>query len=272
MLCRKIPRGPTILVFCTSLLLTLVRHGGECKPLNSKYCHNQLASAGINTDYFCFYTAHGLHSLKIEHVKYYVGVDLPDRNFIPSVQISSNTFHQNLPRMSRIPDGISFDMQNLDYRLSNRVDWKPKFGIGMLEKLAHDAHMHDLWTEMKPLYKIIEKNPPDYATCNCLRNENDNGIIGALKLLQFRYSDGEYYDTGPSKGRSWWSPYTCRSVQNSYAITSTASGQRPPSKPRIQNPRTWSVWKAALKYQLPNTQENYQFALYLYCKLKPYTK
>ena len=270
MLCWKIPRSPTILVFCTSLLLILVKYGGECVSPNYDYCRGTLASANVEPDYFCFYTAHGLHSLKIEHVKHYLGVDLPDNNFIPSVQISGNKFQQHLPRMSRNPDGASFTMQNLDYRLSNYVDWEPRFGIGMLEKLAHDAHMHTLWTGMKSLYEMIQRNPPHHATCGCLRNENNNGIIGALQLLQYRYSDGEYYDN--SKSRYWWSPYKCGQLTNYNAMTSTSSGQGPPRKPRIENPYTWNVWKTALKNQLPKPNENYQFALYLYCKLNPYAK
>ena len=276
MLPQKIPRSPTIFMLCTSLLLVLVGHGGASLFGDFNHCRSKLTSAGISPDSFCFHIAHGLHSLKIEYVKHYVGVDLPDKNFIPNVQVPNNTLQWHLPRMNRNPDGISFVMKILDYYLGKRVFWKPKLGIGMLENLAHDAHMHDLWTQMKPLYKKIEINPPDEATCGCLLNEQNNGIIGALRIYRDwlqRFDlcrDGDYYAFGNGRnlcnGRSWWSSYTCDSVNNEYP----KNENNPLSLPRIKNPWTWFVWKGVLNSILPDNDEINQFALYLYCKLKPY--
>ena len=72
-------------------------------------------------------------------------------------------------------------MQILDYHFSNNNYWNVKDGMGMLEKLAHDAHMHEIYSQLKPLYRKIEFNPPDAATCKCATDEINNGILDALK-------------------------------------------------------------------------------------------
>lgn len=249
---------------------------------DSNNCSSKMTSAGISPDSFCFHIAHGLHGLKTEYVKHYVGVDLPDKNFIPNVQLMNKTLELHLPRMNKKnPDGISFVMKILDYHLSKSIYWSGAHyrgpGLGMLENLAHDAHMHDLWTQMKPLYKKIEINPPDEATCGCLLNEKKNGIIGALLfykdwLQRFDLCrDGHTIGNGRNycNGRNWWSPHTCDSVKN---VDQKNEFIQTPSLPRIQNPWTWYMWKGALKSTLPDKDEINQFALYLHCKLKPYTK
>ena len=348
MLYLTILRIQIISGFCTYLLSVLTIKGGESCSLESKECCTKLENAGIKPDRFCFHTAHGLHGLNIEYVKHYIGVDIPDRNFIPTISddLTKKDVVRHLSRMSEKPDGLSFTMQILDYHFSNSNYWNVKDGMGMLEKLAHDAHMHEIYSQLKPLYRKIEFNPPDAATCKCATDETNNGIIDALKMLQFRmnafnslkispvgasntsyersFSDGQRTKLMEKERHHWFTPFTCGEAKDHSKISSRAlrllpryefyyyyrpyastktkdpfsSGRevfhhrqqrdtghersypniapespvKPESFPRIQSPYTWNMWKALLKSNIPTKDEINQFAMYLYCKLKPYAK
>lgn len=288
----KILKSRPILVFGTYLLLTLGRYGAECCDLKSKRCCSKLASLDINPDRFCFYITHGLHSLKIEDVKRYVGVDLPDKNFIPTVSYDLNdTVYHHLPRMAtKNTDGLSY-MQFLDSHLSSPKYWKLRgetFGLGMLEAMAHSAHMHDVWTQMKPLYEKIEKSPPDGEACRCLSDDSNNGIFDALEVYRsLRWQNRQMVELSEGTdvvripfqwyGRRIFANSTCGSVKDhgydgkdgSKTNQGSFHGQ---SFKGIQNAKTWNMWKAVLEKNLPRKEEIYQFAMYLYCKLRPYAK
>ena len=151
-------------------------------------CCARMAEAGIELKNFNMSVAHGIHSLSIEHIKHYFNAVVPQNNGIPTVNtdFTGEDVIPSVPSINKDPEILSLNMQVLDFIFRNNDD-KNRFwvrGLSHVEKLAHAAHMDELWTRTKSVYEEIRRNPPtDNLVCSCITDEENNGIIESLKVI-----------------------------------------------------------------------------------------
>merc|ERR1712126_343990 len=129
-------------------------------------CCDEMRKIGINMMKFPGSVAHGVHSISVEHIKHFFGVDIPVENGIPTINTDFSNGPSILPSAPKISNDtkmLSLTMKELNYVLSNN-DNPDNFyvkGLSSIEKMTHIAHM----------------------------DENKNGIKRALVLMSRRFRE-----------------------------------------------------------------------------------
>ena len=128
-------------------------------------------------------------------------------------------------------------------------------GLLSLLSFGHAAHMDDVWLKTKPLYEAIKKDANfNDSLCNCITMEKETGIIRELLNVAYQL-------------RNWDS---LRFVGPGIRPDLFSSKYR--KIPRLTNSATWDSWKNGLIRNIPPEKELFNFASYMYCKLKKYLK
>ena len=207
-------------------------------------CCDIMVQAGIKWESFGESVAHGIHSITIDHVKFYFDVSLPENNSIPTVNTDFRGRHilNHAPRLSNDNEIESLSMKSMDFVLSNNDNTNEFYisGVTTLEKLTHVAHMEEIWTKTKAVYQKIRKSPlNDDQLCECLTMEKEMKIIDNLAMFS------KYF----------------RNFGIDFAHT---------NMPKLADSLSWKEWKINLKSSMPSQKDIYHIAFYLSCKLRQY--
>ena len=183
--------------------------------------------------------AHGIHSISVEHIKHFFGVDIPAENGIPTVNSDLNgpRILSSAPKISNDTKMMSLTMKEVNYVLSNN-DIPDNFyvkGLSSIEKMTHIAHMDEIWSQAQEMYETLKSNPPSQFACNCISDENNNGIMRELVSLSRKFRDF------------------------------------PPILQRLTNSENWKIWKNMMNYSMMSKHEIYHFSVYMYCKLNQFS-
>ena len=209
----------------------------KAEPLSN--CNDKLSTAGVDLKNFPLDVAHGIHSMRIEHVKHFFDVQVPINNDIPTVNtnLKGEKILKSIGNLTNDPKLKSLFMETIDFIFS-RNDDEETFSIrscSNLEQVAHEAHMNELYIRVKPIYEEMLKNPSmDNITCSCITDEANNGVLKALN-----------------------------------SISNQVRKERP-SIPTLTNSTTWKTWKTMLTNSMLPKRGIQNVALYLYCKLASY--
>ena len=217
--------------------------------VKSASCRKIMTDAGLEVSTFSDSVSHGIHSITVEELNSYFHGNVTESNSIPTVNSdlkSPQRVLQYAPRMNKDPNILTESMQMLDFILQNSDDTKKDNfmipGFSTLEKLVHAAHTQELYARTKPIYETIINQPPeDSQLCGCVKDEESNGVLASLRMF-----------------RDFWHLIFFKrySARNGAEI------------PKIESPKTWKIWKDAFDKDMLNEKERFNFAMYLYCKLK----
>ena len=218
-----------------------------------------MTNAGIDLKTFGSSTAHGVHSITIEHIDFYFEVLLPLQNDILTVNtnLTGRKILHHAPKLSNDNRPLSLSFKTMDFIMSNNDNPNDFYfrGQTVIENLAHAAHMDDVWLKTKPLFDAIKKDSHfDDSLCNCITMEKETGIIRELLNVAYQLRNWDSLRfVGPGIRPGLFS--------NKYRKI-----------PRLTNSTTWNSWKNGLIRNIPPEKELFNFASYMYCKLKKYLK
>jgi len=258
-------------------------------------CRNELLEAGASP-YFARNVAHRLHSLTLEDIQMYFKADVGDENGIPTVnkdlesetRILENTPLADLDMKFTTPALRYMDLvlRNMDknyYSITN---------FSVLEKLAHMYHMGELWQHASTHYSSLLLNPPPREVCTCASSSHLNSVTQELNLLALKIkypgiTSGEYNEKkGLFNDYGYGIHYRLGKITNPSAEFQRAvekfdfsgpesevvervtaglvDGDRGMEK-KLDSEEGWQYWKE--KVQTMEEIGNYEFAMYMYCKL-----
>ena len=190
---------------------------------------------GINMITFSESVAHGIHSISVEHIKHFFGVDVPSDNGIPTINTDLNgpRLLRSAPKMSNDTKELSLTLKEVNFILSNNDEPQSFYirGLSSIEKMTHIAHMDEIWIQAKKIFEGLKTNPPGSFACSCITNENKNGIKRELVSLSRKFRNFR------------------------------------PLEKRLTNSRNWKIWKKMMKHSMMSKHEIYHLSVYMFCKL-----
>ena len=215
-------------------------------------CCKVMKNSGIELSTFNDSVAHGIHGITVEQINSLFNGNVTEYNNVPTTNVNlygDERVLSSAPRANKNPKFLTPTMNMIDFILSNNDDTHGFLisGISSLEKLVHSAHMEEVYVRTKIVYENIISNPPkDPRLCNCVTDENNNGIMGMLDLYAsiFRVGFSRYPYFRISRSR----------------FTDTV--------PSLETSQDWKKWKEGLHRTMMTKKEIYNLAMYLYCKLK----
>ena len=216
-----------------------------------------MADAGIDVNSFSTSVSHGIHSITVEDINSYFDGKVTENNSIPTLNTDLKSPEKVLPYAPRTktdPGILTESMQMLDFILRNSDDTKNDnfmfLGFSSLEKLAHAAHVKELYARTKPIYEaIIDQPPTNPQLCSCVTDDEKNRMRS--ELLRFNF---------------WWGfPFSGFRDFGFFGNYYARYGQ---DIPNIESPQTWKTWKNVFKKDMLNQKQRFSLAMYLYCKLK----
>ena len=215
---------------------------GNLKESNAKDCDDQMREMGEEMKTFAFDVSHGIHSIGVEHLKFYFNAPYSRIINIPTMNYNFSGPHiiYSPPFLSNDPRFVSLNMKELDFILTNNNDPNNFYvrSLSHIEKMTHAAHMNEIWTKTKPIYEKIALYPPDSELCSCLTNEKENGIIEELVENSKFFRNFRPFELG--------------------------------EYPRLENSEDWKIWKNMIygqKDHMISDRMTKNIAIYLFCKL-----
>lgn len=162
--------------------------------IRTEICHEKMVKAGIDMENFPFGTAHRIHSLTVQDLRYYFDRTASALNGIPT--INANLLAETLV-LANAPDVpskfVSPSMRHLDALLTHMTNAHYAVAKGtvkdehlplILNRIIHSAHMEDMWSQMKPVFDDLVKNPPkDKTLCPCVKDDRNNGVYQMLQNM-----------------------------------------------------------------------------------------
>ena len=209
-------------------------------------CCKVMERAGIELLTFNKSVAHGIHGISVEQINSLFHGKVTEYNNVPTTNIDLYDNKRVLPYAPKVNKNPTFrtrTMNMIDFILSNNDDPRGFLisGLSSLEKLIHNAHMEELYARTKIVYEdIISQPPQDPRLCNCVTDENNNGIMGKLDLYATSFRIG------------------FRDFKSGFTDT----------LPAIRSSQDWKKWKEGLHSTMMTEKETYNLAMYLYCKLQ----
>ena len=93
------------------------------------------------------------------------------------------------PRLNNDPSIVSLEMKIIDFIIRNN-DERTLFmirGLPILEKIAHVAHMNEIYVRANGLFSTFLETPPvNKNVCSCITDEKGNGIIKSLYEISYQ--------------------------------------------------------------------------------------
>ena len=256
-------------------------------------CKETLEAGGA-TQFFARNVAHRLHSLSLEDIHLYFSDAVTAENGVPTVNKDLESEERVLKNAPLLGYDTSFSTPALQYldMVLKHMD-KAHYSItnfGVLEKLSHVYHMAELWTHASVHYASLLLQPPTSQMCTCAADNHLNTIIQELNLLALKikypgitsgnYEKGMFNDYGYgiqyNYGKSEDSSPAFQEALAKFDFSGDESdvvqrlsvelvdGDRGMEK-NLDSEEGWAYWKE--KVQSMDEVGNYEFALFMYCKL-----
>jgi len=284
----------TLLICLATLLLqthgapAFHEHHSSGYDRHAERCHPLMAAAGL-TKRFPGAVAHGIHSITLEDIRHYFKHDATEENHVPTLNYDLRSNKTVLPHAKlygydttfstvsmRIMDQVLRDMDKKDWYLTN---------YNTLEKLAHTAHMNEVWAKAKVHYDSISLLEPSGQLCRCLTDVQNNGIMKMLPFMSLKIrfpgiTSGMHLQL--ENGQADWSGniyhYAFFNDWSNELKNFDFSGEHVKEraakklvdgdkgmKARLVNEEAWKFWKHGMKSR--NKHDDYELAMFLYCTL-----
>jgi len=162
-------------------VIEISREKREVDP--NRKCWSIMENSGIESAYFPYATAHRIHSMSLQDLRNFFDPEAPEINGIPTIVegiVVNNTMEDSSPFNSDGLRGLasalseSKDLENSDVLLA------PK----LIQMILHPFHMQEMWTNMKPMYDELVKNPPkNKQLCPCVKDVKNNQVWKYLEWM-----------------------------------------------------------------------------------------
>ena len=160
----------------------------------TEVCNDVITTGELQAD-FPGIIAHAIHSINQEALEYISGVKVTDDNGIPVVNphlTSNNPILGNAPRLDVNVAFKTFSMNQLDWVLLHMDNKHYDMGsYGTLERLMHQMHMVETWSEIRELYTSPKFLPPSPKFCSCVEDTENNGIMRLLRFIALQIREPE---------------------------------------------------------------------------------
>jgi len=271
---------PVLAFFLSSFALGEDSNFTECEQIFSQ---EPLLSSDFSDN-----VAHAIHSLTIEDIEYYFRTKVSEKNQIPVIDknlISSTPILDDAPKRDMDTSFKTVGLQVAEEALTHMGDSHWDIGnSGVLGKLVHSLHMHELWYEAGLSYQKILENPPkDPQFCACLKDVENNGIYYHLRRIAMMirepelsynennrriprqgraryegsYNNGNSYNNGRTKEQLKLAAFRKkREAEEKLEVTTT--------KPPLD---TKAYWMETLEGFRSMTDIHPDMAVYMYCML-----
>ena len=258
-------------------------------------CSDTLQAGGVSP-FFARNVAHRLHSLTLEDIRFFFKNDVTSDNGVPTVNKDLESEERVLLSAPFAGVDKSFStpaLRYLDIVLRN-MD-KAHYSItnfSVLEKLSHMYHMAELWQHASTHYASLLLQPPTREMCTCVSDLHLNTITQELQLLALKikypgitsgdyeenkesfndYGYGIHYSYGKSADPS--PEFQAKLAEFDFSGPETdvvsrvaaelVDGDKGMEKTLV-NEEGWEYWKE--KVLSMDEGGNYEFAMFMYCKL-----
>jgi len=238
--------------------------------------------------------AHGIHSITLEDIRYYFDSKATESNGVPTLNYNLKDRNTVLPNAQLYGFDTSFKTAGLRYvdQVLMNMDRKDFYltGYNTLEQLVHTLHMGEVWSHTKEFYdRLMEKKFDDGALCACVNDIDGNGIMKMLPFmsLKIRYpglTAGKVLKLKDGAYASWsgnlyhysffneWSDelakFNFNQVEENTIVQQARNKLRDGDEgiQHLTDQKAWSTWKRGMQKMV--AKDNYELAVFLYCKLK----
>jgi len=245
---------------------------------------------------FAAVVAHATHSLSRQDIDFYFPSETEDINLpvvnpdlLSETEVLSKPFefeHAFKTPALRVVDQVLSHMNFPDYDIR---------GNSAIERIVHEAHMQDWWSEGSKFYLELQKsqNLVDDHLCFCIRDVENNGIMANLRILAKKTRGSDLSNTGDRRHQKimvyrfnykWSIPYKFRfkdqdqhkylhesediqsgdrRARNSQSRTYAEKSLRGDDESldesediaALESPEAWKIWKNMLLINQPKMQE-----------------
>jgi len=185
-------------------------------------CEEVMANNGLNFSSFWQGAAHGSHSIALEEIRHFFEPEAAEHNKIPVV--NTNLSAEQTVLFNAPLRGYDEDFKTLALKVMAffMLHDRPNFfqqGVNTLEKIAHQYHMHEIYTAAVPIYKKLKETPPsDPELCPCVNDVTANGVLTEMVNIAKQL---KYYARQPRKKSCYSARYGNR-YTNRYSCTSSS--------------------------------------------------
>ena len=161
-------------------------------------CGEIFAKLGVNTN-FSSAVAHVVHSITVQDIKHFFGVSLGPDNGIPSANTDLGAEEDDIvllhaPSRQGDPNIQSPGFYTFSQTMDHMDD--PMFGMkeNVLARMAHNFHMHEMWTKVNVETEKFAAKNVDPSVCDCALDVHGNGVVDDLEqiFLYFRDTFNQY--------------------------------------------------------------------------------
>merc|ERR1711962_863779 len=151
----------------------------ETRKTDVKPCLDVMARNGMNFSSFAKSVSHGLHSLYLEEIRHFFEPNASKHNKVPVV--NKNLSSQQAILFDAPLAGYDEHFGTMALKVMSffmRNDHPDFFhqGLNTLEKVAHQYHMHEIYTAAVPIYNKMKENPPTDQVLPIQTHSKSNGI------------------------------------------------------------------------------------------------
>jgi len=251
-------------------------------PEMTQDCADVFAENGYNYSTFAVGSAHGIHGLSLEEIRYFFAKDAPEDNKIPTVNIdfSADTpVFLNAPLWGYENKYTTWALKIMDWFMLNDHPYIFTEGTTAIEKATHQYHMHEIYAKAAKIYEDLIKVPPKgNRFCSCVNDVEANGILSQIYKIADILKNGKMHEhplyVWGGRKRSTDEFELLRKLKENFKLQ---PNQHNADKLLEVNPWTpgsftgesdqWLVYSAMLMASLPKERGVRDFATFIYCKL-----
>jgi len=220
--------------------------------------------------------AHVVHSITVEDIKHFFGISLGPENRIPNANTNLGAEDEDIvlfdaPSRQGDPDIKSAGFYTFTETMNHMDD--PEFGMkeNVLARMAHNFHMHEMWTKVNVEMEKFAAEGVDSSVCDCALDVQGNGVVDDLMqiFLYFRDTFNQYPGGRPTIKNTRALSYSYRGYRK-WKPMKQQRGLRPgrggnPNLPVLTDYKTWRVWYDMLEDSMLHPEEVRAAGLYMYC-------
>ena len=205
------------------LLLPLAAAQYDPAPAWDSACAKSFKELGVYAN-FSPAVAHVVHAITVEDVKNFFGVELGEENGIPNANTdltagADDIVLPNAPSRPGHPGIMSPGFYTFTETMAHMDD--PNFGMkeNVLARLAHNFHMHEMWTKVRAEADNFTSNQVPASVCDCALDADGSGINDYLTAIFLYFRDvfnqnpgGRPKGNGKTRRMNGFSGYSFRYV------------------------------------------------------------
>ena len=175
------------------LLLPLTMAQYDPSPAWDSACAASFRNLNVYTN-FSSAVAHVVHSITIEDIHHFFGVQLGEVNGIPNANTNLDADEGEIlilhaPSRPGDPGIQSPGFYTFTETMEHMDDQNFGMRENVLSRLAHNFHMHEMWTKVRAEADKFATNPVPTTVCDCAMDAEGSGLNDYLKAIFIYFRD-----------------------------------------------------------------------------------